>query len=177
MHHNLKKPSITSYDTKVFNGTPNKCAHKSAYSMLIGAWAILEHATSSALAELMGIDDPHIAEITIGTMEFRNKLSKLQSLSKFKKIDSVKRSKLNQLILDLETPRDIRNKICHLPIAGHDLKNSDLFYLVPLRSNITKDRADAYKMSYKDLVLSKDFAIYATKELMRIFPKSAEKYN
>lgn len=170
MKHNLKKPSIASYDEKNFEGEPSKCTHKTAYSMLIGAWAILEHTTSTALAEMMGIEDPHVAEVTIGTMDFRNKLRKLQSLAKIKKIDPKDKSKLDAIIIDLETPRDMRNKICHLPIAGYDLNNPDIFYLIPLRSHNSGKRADAYKMSYKDLDTCKRFAIHATRILMEIFP-------
>jgi len=163
----LSKPSFATYKSSNFpDGVEAHKDIQARYAQLTMQWAALEFFTSASLIHSMGLYNLDIADIVIGRMDISDKFTKLIKVCNKRGMNREALQKLNEFKDGLEAPRDIRNKISHLPIIKFDPKDKDCFYLKPLHGTLNfKEKFDAYKMRLSELKLAAEYVSYVSTEI------------
>jgi len=163
----LSKPSFATYkSSKLPTGVKAHNDINLRYAQLTMSWASLEFFTSVSLLHVLGVYNLDIGDIVIGRMDISDKFTKLIKIANKQGIDDKVLGRLNEFKDGLEAPRDIRNKISHLPIIKYDPKDKDCFYLKPLHGTINfNEKFDAYKMKLSELKLAAEYAQYVSVEI------------
>jgi len=173
----LKSPSYANHaKSKMHTISPKKPKelHYTGLGHTLGCWALLEFTITSALHHLMDTKSPEITDAVLGTLDFKSRLEKLQKVAKIKGGNEDFQKQLQEYKENLEVPRKIRNLVSHLPVAGWDKSDSDIFYLIPfhgLGDNKSKDKITVYKLSYKELNEASEYAFFVGQKLMATLEK------